>query len=450
MISKSEIASVAAQWGLGDHIMEKDYALGWLLWGIAKNSVLSKMWILKGGSCIKKCYVDTHRYSQDLDFTVLPDGLWQPDDLQPIFVDLLKVVTEASRIDFEVKPPTFEVRPHGGGGEGKVYFVGPRGNPTPTSIKLDITHVEDLIRPPVLRSISHAYSDQFPDDTQVYCYSLEELFAEKLRAIGERKRPSDLYDVVYLYRRSDLNAEPDLIGEVLELKCAVKEISVPEYHGVCTPEAREEIEVRWQPMLGRGAGIIPEFDGYWHELKNLFAWLAGQEYVVELESISDDDTWEAPAIEWRQGQSEWLEPIRYAAVNRLVVDLGYGYDTRLVEPYSLRSSRAGAILFYAWKIRKGQIGAYRVDRIESIEVTRNPYEPRFPVEFTPKGRVAAPLVRRRRRLVSRWSSRSSRNYVVECSYCGKHFYREKYSLRINKHKQKDSDLRCPGRHGYLV
>lgn len=450
MITQAEIVNRAALWGIADHIIEKDYALGWLLWGIATHPILSKAWVLKGGSCIKKCHVDTHRYSQDLDFTVLPDEVWQPEELQPIFNDLLGNVSSASGINFLAQPQVFELRPHGGATMGKVYFVGPRKNSTPTSIKLDISHTEDLIHLPVLKTIAHPYSDQFPDEVKIYCYSLEELFAEKLRAIGERWSPSDVYDVVYLFRRSDLNAEPELISEILGFKCAVKEIPVPEYVVVNTPEAREGVQQRWQTMLGRGIAHIPDFDDYWQELKTVFAWLNGEEYTTELVSISEDEAWIAPSIDWQRGQSEWLEPIRYAAANRLQVILGYGRSKRLVEPYSLRVTRAGAMLFFAWKIQDRQIRSYRVDQIESIEVSKTPYKPRFPVEFTPKGRIVVPLTRRRHRFLSSWSGRSGHSYVIECASCGKRFYRNKYSLRINAHKRKGSNSRCLGRYGYLV
>ena len=35
---------------------------------------LSKSWVFKGGTCLKKCYIETYRFSEDLDFTVLPGG----------------------------------------------------------------------------------------------------------------------------------------------------------------------------------------------------------------------------------------------------------------------------------------------------------------------------------------------------------------------------------------
>ena len=82
---------------------------------------------------------------------------------------------------------------------------------------------------------------------------------------------------------------------------------------------------------------------------------------------------------WRGGFA--LESIRFAARNRLVVDLGYGGRTRLIEPYSLRYSRAGALLLYAWKIQDREIHSYRADRITGVRVTNRPFAPRFRIQL---------------------------------------------------------------------
>ena len=52
------------------HVVEKDYALGWLLAGIAAHPVIGPRWVFKGGTCLKKCYFETYRFSEDLDFTL--------------------------------------------------------------------------------------------------------------------------------------------------------------------------------------------------------------------------------------------------------------------------------------------------------------------------------------------------------------------------------------------
>jgi hypothetical protein len=77
-----------------------------------------------------------------------------------------------------------------------VYYRGPRQTPQPASIKLDLAADEQVVRPPVLRPIAHPYPDALPGSGTVRCYSFEEVFAEKLRAMGQRGRPRDLYDML--------------------------------------------------------------------------------------------------------------------------------------------------------------------------------------------------------------------------------------------------------------
>jgi predicted nucleotidyltransferase component of viral defense system len=73
VISRQEIIGAAREQGLNADVVEKDYVLGWLLMGIAKHPLLSR-WVFKGGTCLKKCFFETYRFSEDLDFTI-PDGV---------------------------------------------------------------------------------------------------------------------------------------------------------------------------------------------------------------------------------------------------------------------------------------------------------------------------------------------------------------------------------------
>ena len=73
MIRKQDILDRAAEWQLRPEVVEKDYVLGWLLAGIA-TLPLRQHWIFKGGTSIKKCYVETYRFSEDLDFSLLVEA----------------------------------------------------------------------------------------------------------------------------------------------------------------------------------------------------------------------------------------------------------------------------------------------------------------------------------------------------------------------------------------
>jgi predicted nucleotidyltransferase component of viral defense system len=49
MIPKAELMSFAEESGLLPTTIEKDHALGWILFGIAEHPVLSR-WLFKGGT----------------------------------------------------------------------------------------------------------------------------------------------------------------------------------------------------------------------------------------------------------------------------------------------------------------------------------------------------------------------------------------------------------------
>jgi predicted nucleotidyltransferase component of viral defense system len=96
MINRVDIDDRVREWGLRDDVVEKDYVLGWVLWGIGTEPVLAERWIFKGGTCLKKCYIETYRFSEDLDFSVLNGGPIAPDDVGPAVERMLVRVAEES------------------------------------------------------------------------------------------------------------------------------------------------------------------------------------------------------------------------------------------------------------------------------------------------------------------------------------------------------------------
>lgn len=54
MIQHSEIKNLETEWGLREDVIEKDYVISWLLWGIGSHAVLRDAWIFKGGTCWKQ------------------------------------------------------------------------------------------------------------------------------------------------------------------------------------------------------------------------------------------------------------------------------------------------------------------------------------------------------------------------------------------------------------
>lgn len=308
------------------------------------------------------------------------------------------------------------------------------------------------------------------DGIHVRCYSFEEVFAEKIRALAERERPRDLYDVVHLYRHDELRPDRSLVFRTLEQKCAFKGIEVPTMQTVDNQPARAELEAEWGNMLAHQLPVLPPFEQFWKELPGLFDWLHGftEKSIKSSIQVSGagavDDAWRPPAMSQAWHTATPFEIIRFAAANRLCVDLTYQGSRRLIEPYSLRRTQDGNLLLYAVKHETGEPRSYRVDRIQGAEATQVSFIPRYLIELTPAGMISAPpasnralvgfapKVGRPRRVKAKPPYKPVPNgpkYVYECTYCGRKFIRQSHDSTLKPHKDK-SGYPCPGRTGYLV
>lgn len=205
--------------------------------------------------------------------------------------------------------------------------------------------------------------------------------------MGERGRPRDLYDIVFLLDYTDLADHGILIHETLVTKCASKGVPVPTLEALESSPTRRELVSEWENMLGHQLPVLPPFEHYWGRLHELFGWLAGSE-PERLEPVSGGEgerVWSPSPTGWSWGSRVSLEPLRFAGANRLCVDLGYQGSVRRIEPYSLRITRDGNLLLYAIRRHDRELRSYRVDRIQSVTVSKEPFRPVRLVEFHTSG-----------------------------------------------------------------
>ena len=99
MIDRREAIDVAATLGLNPHVVEKDYVLGWVLWGISNHEALAESWVFKGGTCLKKCFFETYRFSEDLDFTLADPTQLDVGFLEAAFAEVSEHVYEQTGIE---------------------------------------------------------------------------------------------------------------------------------------------------------------------------------------------------------------------------------------------------------------------------------------------------------------------------------------------------------------
>ena len=412
MIPRQEMLDLATDFGLAPNIVEKDYALGWLLAGIGAHSATRDTWLFKGGTCLKKCYFETYRFSEDLDFTLLVHEHLDEEFLGKLFQEICDWVYERTGLVLPPEARKVDVYPNPRGGrsaEGRIGYRGPLGRTGDAPrIKLDLTDHERVVLAPDRRRVHHPYSDCPPDGIAVTTYSFEEVFAEKLRALAERMRPRDLYDVIHLHRRKELEPDRAQVIATLKAKCEFKGIPVPTIRTIQESPLVDELKSAWEQMLGHQLPELPPFESFWSELPDVFAWLFEQKTQVELPVMAVpaagplDAAWRPPtmAVSWRAfGTTAPLEVVRFAAANRLCVELDYRDENgrrsvRTIEPYSLRRSSAGNLLLFAVKADTAESRSYRVDRIVDAKVTRRPFTPRFVVELTDGVPLSVPALER--------------------------------------------------------
>jgi len=185
----------ADEQGISDLLFaELDYRLVKALEALYRDDFLSKRLCMKGGTAINKLYLgETSRLSVDLDFNHLgsKEGvLRERRDVRERIVELLR--RQDDSYDFHSERRYEQTRI-------KTRYKTAAGSMR--SFKIEISHVERFpIFSPVRKQV------KTPDGSaEVVAYTLEELTATKLRALLERFKGRDVYDLCFI---SQLKPDP--------------------------------------------------------------------------------------------------------------------------------------------------------------------------------------------------------------------------------------------------
>ncbi len=265
MIDRAELQRRASREGIPLEILERDYVLSWVLWGLFRGRELQKRLIFKGGTCLKKVYFPNFRFSVDLDFT-LPKPL-SPSSLLEHLQDGMLSAEAASGLSLTAAPLRIETVDDTYGQETyrvRLYYRGPvRERGSPVAIILDLNRSERLVFPVQTRPLLHDYSDSEVFGTvQATVYTLEEILAEKVRALYAQRAyaiSKDLFDLHWLLAHG---VQVSRALEALPAKCGIKGIPMD-----FALKDREEYERDWEqnlrPLLPHG--LEADFERAWQE-----------------------------------------------------------------------------------------------------------------------------------------------------------------------------------------
>jgi len=400
MITKAEILQLAEEFSLLPTTVQKDYVISWLLRSISSHPQMSK-WVFKGGTCLKKCYFETYRFSEDLDFTVPNDKTISSALIQQYLEEMVSWIEENSGLTFprqDWKIDEYE-NPRGNTSyQVKISYNGPIGG-APKSlprVKFDITQDELLVDTPQHRDLHHSFSDEFNPTPQILCYSINEILAEKTRALFERNgRARDVYDVVYINRNFRTEINPQTVKEIANKKFEYKSLSKPTVTQIMSAIDQEALKANWEHQLAHQISELPSTESFIDDLEDAIAWWLEPESAKPVPAPMPRISGRVvprtffPAVGHRTGSALAMDTIRRAAHNRQCVLISYHGHNRLVEPYSLRYPATGNEILYVREIEKdgrpsekiNNPTVYKTHEIASARISNRTFTPRWAVEL---------------------------------------------------------------------
>ena len=278
---RADLSRIAANLHVPAEVVEKDYVLSYILVGVAEVPQLRGLHF-KGGTALKKMYFGSYRFSEDLDFSAVdvPRGA----DLDAVLAAATRAAANrlAERGKFEIeldRPP--ESRPHPGGQEAfRIRVAFPWQRTPMVRVKLEITYDEPVLLPASFRSVLHGYEElgERFDDVRLATYSLEEIVAEKLRALRQtqvrletrgwaRPRTRDYYDLWRLLRDKGRALDHQLIRQILPTKFAHRSVAFQTASDFFTSELLTDARRNWQGNLGPFVSELPDVEIVLPELR---------------------------------------------------------------------------------------------------------------------------------------------------------------------------------------
>ena len=269
------ISDTREKTGIGWEVIEQDYALSCVLYGISSIHELKSSLVFKGGTALKKCYFGDYRFSQDLDFSVRGDS---PKG-EELLLLLQRACIQAERMMEDVsysckRRPEKASHPE----QQEAFDINvqlPWHKKFGTSVKVEITMQEKVILPPEELVIINDYGSRVMG--AIHVYKLEEIIAEKIRAILQfakklhergwsRSRVRDYYDLWRILGQYEHSINKSILPELIHKKCNVKKVALNSVEDLFEGRLMEFLN-EWDMWLSPLVADIPDRDMVINDLR---------------------------------------------------------------------------------------------------------------------------------------------------------------------------------------
>jgi len=219
--------------------------------------LVSQKLTFKGGTALSKVYFPrTWRLSEDLDFSY-PGSF---DHLVAQLDSVFERVEGKSGIVLRLRSR----HENPGYLQLKIQYAAVLGK---NWIKLDINREEPIDRV-VRKHLSRDFSDY--QEFKIRVASLEDILAEKLRALIERKKCRDYFDV---WKLMDLNVATEKVKAIFVSKCNTKGIEFNSLSQIFPRDLKEILQPYWIREMGRLVKPIPYMETVLKDLREKLGFL---------------------------------------------------------------------------------------------------------------------------------------------------------------------------------
>ena len=171
--------------------IEQDLVISRVLVEIFNDRILSENLAFRGGTALHKLYLNpAPRYSEDIDLVQI-----KPGPIKPIMQRISQVIT------FFEEPRSTQVKGHGA---KALYRFTSEHEGIKMRLKIEINckehfNILDFVTPPF-----ELRNEWYSGVSNITTYNINELLGTKLRALFQRSKGRDLFDLDYSRRHMDL------------------------------------------------------------------------------------------------------------------------------------------------------------------------------------------------------------------------------------------------------
>jgi hypothetical protein len=278
---RDSIRQATEQTRMDSLVIEKDYALSYVLAGLATQPILTETLIFKGGTALKKYFFGNYRFSEDLDFSAIdgPAGNELENALGLAVNEAVQLLQPQGQ--FELAIERYKLRnPHPEGQEAfKVRVTFPWYRRPFCKIKIEIAPDELVLVRPESRPLIHGYDEDLVVNTRCYC--LEEVVVEKMRTILQgyqfllernwvRPRGRHYYDLWRIFGEYGHLLQRDNLLDMLRTKSAHRNVSFTSLDDFFPEELVSDVKRTWEASLGRFVpGELPSCEEVLGDLRSV-------------------------------------------------------------------------------------------------------------------------------------------------------------------------------------